>query len=123
MPLEQIILEEMRAMEGRAIDLNQAQLQEGKRADGGDMPMYKNPAYARRKGKDRWDLKLTGGLYQGMYADFNEKYMEMDSKDDVARVIDEHPDSDAFYGLDEESKEIFSRELNQRLIIRIYNAL
>lgn len=110
----QAILQIITRHKAQLIDANQLQLYSGRNAKGEVLGNYRSSVYADFKnrlnpapGLGVWDLKLTGRLYDGMYAQTDNFPIEINSTDDKA---DKFRDAGPF-GLDEKSLVDYRQEI------------
>lgn len=100
------------------IDLNQAQMLQGRNANGEQLGTYRSKSYADFKnrlnpapGLGVWDLHLTGALYSEMFVDADSFPVTIDSKDDKA---DKFRDASPF-GLEPKSKIEYVEEITPEI--------
>jgi hypothetical protein len=85
------------------VDLNQDQLLDGQRADGGLMPKYKGRKI-NRKGGNTFDLYQEGDLHSRMFAQADKDKLLIGSNDWKASIYDEKDDSYHPFGLQDKNK-------------------
>ena len=113
MLLLRVVLQEH---EDDILNLNKEQLQQGKRADGSELPAYSD-AYARRKNKPLKPktLKDTGDFYKGFDAVFFNDYFEQFSRDWKGEILIKNW-GEEIHGLTEQSKQELIPVINEKLV-------
>lgn len=118
---EEIVLEVIRRNEPTLVDLNTAQLMEGKDADGNSLGEYRNQDYARFKQtlnpRGVVDLKLEGDFHESFYIEAQRFPVFADARDPkTGKLVDTYG---KILGFTKESKEAAADQIGPEAIDEI----
>jgi hypothetical protein len=118
---EKIVLEVIQRNEPTLVDLNTAQLMEGKDADGNSLGEYRNEDYARFKRtlnpRGVVDLKLEGDFHDSIYIEAQRFPIFADARDPkTGKLIDTYG---KILGFTKESKEAAADQIGPEAIEEI----